>query len=174
MCQKSDLFFATLEYNYRSGMDSAESVTNAIESLAAVYEWKLFGEAGDEEPDEEEPENEVIAGDLANEDAGKSADFAGIGISVVVIILLVAFFAFIWSILGDMEADRKKMSIERLRKTQRMLVEIKCDECGGDGIVEYDGSNPLLPQGRYQCPMCGGLGKLNEYQDIDAGPMESE
>jgi hypothetical protein len=177
MCQKSHLFFSTIEYNHRSGMNPAESVANAIESLAAVYEWKPF-----DEPDGDAFKE--LGGDFVGEEQPADKhhpskinvpyEIAGFGIALLFLGFFAASLVFIWSILGDMEADRKKLNNERLRKTQRMLVEVKCDECGGDGIVEYDGSNPLLPQGRYQCPMCGGRGKLNEYQSIDAGPVESE
>lgn len=38
--------------------------------------------------------------------------------------------------------------------------EIDCPECGGAGVVEYDGSIPILPKGVYVCPMCGGSKKL--------------
>lgn len=42
----------------------------------------------------------------------------------------------------------------------RGFTEIDCPECNGTGKVTYDGTEEFFPAGTYNCPMCGGEGKL--------------
>lgn len=41
---------------------------------------------------------------------------------------------------------------------------VVCGECGGNGKVQYGEEHPIVQlgfdPGEYQCPMCGGSGKL--------------
>lgn len=48
-------------------------------------------------------------------------------------------------------------------------VEVECDECEGDGVVSYSEGDAMVSLGgyvagrEYPCPMCGGIGKLDEF-----------
>lgn len=48
------------------------------------------------------------------------------------------------------------------------VVEVKCSECDGIGKVTYGPDHPIVKmgfeQGTFDCPMCGGSGKLYEDQ----------
>lgn len=72
---------------------------------------------------------------------------------------------------ADESATEKAARQKYLRRQQWIdgnvfHVVVKCDECGGDGIVEYPADHPLVKARQYQagekcgCPMCGGEGEL--------------
>lgn len=42
----------------------------------------------------------------------------------------------------------------------RGFTEIDCPECNGTGKVTSTDKSPFFPPGTYNCPMCGGEGKL--------------
>lgn len=49
---------------------------------------------------------------------------------------------------------------------QKPFVEINCSECDGKGKVTYDENHPFVKMGfesgTFDCPICGGQGKLYE------------
>lgn len=56
-----------------------------------------------------------------------------------------------------------------VEKPKPSAIWVMCDECYGDGRVIYGPDHPAVkqgfPQGVFECPMCGGTGRLYEDQE---------
>lgn len=55
---------------------------------------------------------------------------------------------------------------ESVNEVKREPKIVACQECGGDGKVYYGPEHPIVKMGfdagEYDCPMCGGSGRLRD------------
>jgi RecJ-like exonuclease len=58
------------------------------------------------------------------------------------------------------------VSCTTVQRPKPLIVEVKCSECDGNGKVTYGPDHPIVKigfdPGTYDCPMCGGSGRLAE------------
>lgn len=68
---------------------------------------------------------------------------------------------------------RREGAAERRKKMQPVATEkvVVCSECDGKGKATYSEDNPIVLNGlgnpgTFECPICGGSGKLVEYESL--------